>query len=334
MNAYGQLKINSNGEVGIAGEPKPGYKFSTAPGSIAHFGSHVYIDPGNDGSPLRFDMYDEQVRFRPYFNNDGRIGSYNYQFYKIYGRTIYQNGSQITSDERMKENIVSVENAIDKINQLRPVKFDFKADTSIMNIKDNKKREAMLSANKNKLGFIAQEVQMILPHVVEYDEDADVYSMSYIEIIPLLTSAIQEQQKVVNNQYVETAELRERISYLEKEIQIIKTNCCTTEKSTLKRGDMEAVDNPTQTQEPELYQNNPNPFTETTEIKYYLPETISKAMMCIYDMNGKQLKCYNINGNGAGFITIDGNELQAGMYMYTFIADGQVVDSKRMVLTN
>jgi hypothetical protein len=83
-----------------------------------------------------------------------------------------------------------------------------------------------------------------------------------------------------------------------------------------------------------LFQNNQNPFSEVTDIGYYLPETVSKAMICIYDMNGKQLKCYNINSNGNGFITIDGNELQAGMYMYTLIADGKVVDTKRMILTN
>ncbi|MDR1654211.1 MAG: hypothetical protein LBS01_11320 [Prevotellaceae bacterium] len=39
----------------------------------------------------------------------------------------------------------------------------------------------------------------------------------------------------------------------------------------------------------ELYQNAPNPFSENTEIGFYLPQTVSKAILCIYDMNGRQL---------------------------------------------
>jgi len=83
-----------------------------------------------------------------------------------------------------------------------------------------------------------------------------------------------------------------------------------------------------------LYQNSPNPFSVSTKIEYYLPADVQKATIYIYDMNGTQLKSIPLNQKGNGSITINGNELKAGMYMYSLIADGQVVDTKRMILTD
>ena len=48
-----------------------------------------------------------------------------------------------------------------------------------------------------------------------------------------------------------------------------------------------------------LYQNTPNPFSASTEIRYVLPGTSQRAMICIYDMQGKQIKCYNLAGEGS-----------------------------------
>jgi hypothetical protein len=50
-------------------------------------------------------------------------------------------------------------------------------------------------------------------------------------------------------------------------------------------------------------------------------------------MNGVQLKSYSIPEKGKGNITIQGAEFSAGMYLYALIADGKVIDTKRMILT-
>jgi flagellar hook assembly protein FlgD len=81
-----------------------------------------------------------------------------------------------------------------------------------------------------------------------------------------------------------------------------------------------------------LKQNYPNPFSESMRINYYLPDDIQKATIYIYDMNGKQLKSIPLNQKGNGSITIKGSELKAGMYMYALITDGQIIDTKRMIL--
>jgi hypothetical protein len=255
------------------------------------------------------------------------------------------------SDLNKKENIQHIEKPSNQLLNINGVTYNFKKEenlivnTDVLQINPVSNADSIYPGDieysdinkydpsgKNYYGFIAQEVELIYPELVSTNEKGEKF-VSYMEFIPILVEAFKEQQKVIDKQDVESAKLLERIAKLENEVQMIKTNCCNSAKPILKSGEMEELDNSTQTPEPELFQNNPNPFSETTEIKYYLPETISNAMICIYDMNGKQLKCYNIESDGTGFITIDGNELHAGMYMYSLIADGKVVDTKRMVLT-
>ncbi len=84
---------------------------------------------------------------------------------------------------------------------------------------------------------------------------------------------------------------------------------------------------------PALYQNTPNPFTADTHIRYCLPESVQQADLYIYDMQGKQVKRITVSDRGESAVTLHGSELQAGMYIYALIADGQEVDSKRMILT-
>jgi hypothetical protein len=84
---------------------------------------------------------------------------------------------------------------------------------------------------------------------------------------------------------------------------------------------------------PTLAQNIPNPFSNTTRIDIYLPETVKNAVLYVYNMQGVQIKSFNINERGTTSVTIEGYTLQAGMYLYTLIADGKEVDTKKMILT-
>ncbi|MGB4414985.1 MAG: T9SS type A sorting domain-containing protein, partial [Paludibacter sp.] len=84
---------------------------------------------------------------------------------------------------------------------------------------------------------------------------------------------------------------------------------------------------------PILDKNIPNPFNTSTTIGYYLPTMTANASIYVYDMNGIQLKSYPITEKGKGNVIIQGSELNAGMYLYALIADGKVIDTKRMILT-
>jgi hypothetical protein len=82
-----------------------------------------------------------------------------------------------------------------------------------------------------------------------------------------------------------------------------------------------------------LFQNNPNPFSEATEIKMTLPETTREAHVRVYNLEGKELKNIQVDKRGEASIKISANDLPAGMYLYALIVDGKVVDTKRLILT-
>ena len=82
-----------------------------------------------------------------------------------------------------------------------------------------------------------------------------------------------------------------------------------------------------------LLQNAPNPFTSETQIKMTLPDDVRYASLMIYNLSGKQIKTVLVNDRGEVSVKISGNELSAGMYLYSLIADGKVVDTKRLILT-
>ena len=82
-----------------------------------------------------------------------------------------------------------------------------------------------------------------------------------------------------------------------------------------------------------LHQNIPNPFTQRTQINFYIPENVKTAQICIYNLQGKQIKQIPVTQRGEGSQWISGSELTAGMYLYTLIMDGKEVDTKQMILT-
>src|SRR5574344_337818 len=81
-----------------------------------------------------------------------------------------------------------------------------------------------------------------------------------------------------------------------------------------------------------LYQNTPNPFKENTEIRFQLSADAKNSLICIFDMQGKMLKQISIDPSQSS-ITIDGTEFNAGMYLYSLVINGNEIDTKRMILT-
>lgn len=80
-----------------------------------------------------------------------------------------------------------------------------------------------------------------------------------------------------------------------------------------------------------LNQNDPNPFAEQTRIRYNIPDEINKAEIIFFDNNGKVLKTVIVNERGNGSIQVYASNLSSGIYTYSLIADGKLIDSKKMV---
>lgn len=94
------------------------------------------------------------------------------------------------SDERLKENIYPIDNALSRVGQLEGIYFDWK------------------KGGDRQVGVIAQQVEKVLPEVVSQDKDSYL-SVDYSKIVPLLIEAINEQKSLI-------ADLEDRLSNLEK----------------------------------------------------------------------------------------------------------------------
>ena len=90
-----------------------------------------------------------------------------------------------TSDIRLKENIRPILNAIDKVKAINGVYFDWKDEVLETRPEDWKQKE--------DVGVIAQEIQAVLPEVVDTRDDGTL-AVNYEKIVPLLIEAIKEQQ--------------------------------------------------------------------------------------------------------------------------------------------
>jgi hypothetical protein len=114
------------------------------------------------------------------------------------------------SDKRLKTSQQSIDYGIKTIMRLNPKRYTQKSgsfvDGKLKLSKDNKNQD-------NTIGFIAQELYEIVPEAVyrPVDENSDFWSIDYEKLIPVLTSAIQEQQKMID-------QLKEDIVKLQKEV--------------------------------------------------------------------------------------------------------------------
>ena len=89
-------------------------------------------------------------------------------------------GANYLSDVRHKKNVKDLTTGLDAVEKLRPVTFEWKAP------KDK-------GMEGTQTGFIAQEVEKILPSTVMTEDNAEkTKHMKYNELIPVLTKAIQE----------------------------------------------------------------------------------------------------------------------------------------------
>ena len=207
------INISSTGNVGIS---------STAPSKKLHVNVGDRDDDGLVIDQQNFDFeieLDDSNNDRVRFNNTNNAGQFslgfndgnqfiwdNNEFYPVnnriinLGRTnnrwdnfyvdnIFYAGATQDSDKRLKKNIVPLYEGLKTVQKLKSYSYNFK------------------KGNTDKLhyGFIAQEIIEILPDLVSVsDGEEKLMGVNYIEVIPILVTAVQEQQ--------------EQIEYLQKQV--------------------------------------------------------------------------------------------------------------------
>lgn len=297
-----------NGNFGV------GQFWGGTPRRLFDVNGHSYFSclPAQCG--FYFEDYNYRPILRPQWTNTMYIGKYDRYIYRIYSTYIHANTIYTTSDENIKENITNLHTSLDSIMRIRPAKFDYKASyfsDSLGNLNSE------LEANRiNNIGFIAQEVKEVFPELVKFNEESELYEINYIGFIPELVKAIQE--------------LTNRVKVLE--------NHLLSESNSNKNATLDNVNgsenNSSDNGDAYLLQNAPNPFSLQTEISFYIPENASNAMIIVHDMQGTEKKQYPITNVGSGTIIINGYEFTAGLYTYSLVVDGVLIDTKKMLLTS
>ena len=97
------------------------------------------------------------------------------------------------SDIKIKKNIRTIDNALWKVQQLRGVYYTH-----------------IIEGTKN-IGLIAQEVEGIIPEVVNYNERTDMKGVNYANLTALLINAIKEQQEIIEAQNDRISKIEEKL---------------------------------------------------------------------------------------------------------------------------
>ena len=243
-------------------------------------------------------------------------------------------GGYFGSDFKLKKNIHKIHSPLETVKKLNGVQYDY-TDT-LNSAKFERYKYSELKdphANRQRIGLIAQEVESVLPGVVKTLDDST-KAISYTDIIALLVEAVKEQQQLFSAQSQKIKELEKEISENNtfKDPRSSRKKMVASSSSSNEKEISEPVEEEDITTNAFLFQNTPNPFTAETEIKYFVPLNANNAVVYVFSLNGNLLFTKQIDKLGNGSVSISGNELEAGMYIYTLSVDGQEIDSKRMIL--
>lgn len=326
-----QIKVTNGGKVGIG---------TNNPQNNLHIYGNQFIDSYNTlnyGSALKVKVYNPLA-----CSYHLEYGGRDVFYVSADGWLWTLKGGYFGSDIKLKEDISDIKSPLATIRQMRGVKYKYK-ENSFIEEKESMYSDSILNGFSNlnnlkvresmRIGLIAQEVEQIVPEVVKTMPDST-KAIAYTDLIALLIEGIKEQQ-------IQIETLQNLVYSQEQDLIKIKDdveNCCSSneEDTNLKSGSIDNKDNTGESNNYEtakLYENIPNPFSQNTTIKYEIPTSTISAQIIIHNMEGIELKSFPISTKGAGYITINGTELQAGMYLYTLLINNQIVDTKRMLLT-
>ncbi len=240
---------------------------------------------------------------------------------------VYCTGAYLPSDPNLKTNIRPMP-AVDAIlNELHPKTYFF--DSTGQNARLNLPRGL-------QYGLLSTEVELVLPDLIHeqteparYDSLGNVVdasfsfkSVNYVALIPILLQKIKDHEAEIDSLRSNT---NDRLNQLEAAINA----CCTSGAARSSRSEVDVTLSSENTII--LNQNDPNPFAEQTRITFTIPQDVAEAKIIFFNNSGKVLQTVNINERGEGQMNVYGEKLSSGIYSYSLIADGKVIDTKKMV---
>jgi hypothetical protein len=258
------------------------------------------------------------------------------------------------SDGRAKKNIRTDVPGLAFINRLRPVTYnlDLAAIDALLKVDltgnsnnplvkplspelvaiNKQAREA--KEKQLQTGFVAQDVEKIAQSIgydfsgVDVDE-AGIYGLRYAEFVVPLVKAVQELSEQNDRLQTQNNQMQAQINELSGLVSgLLKKDAVLA----LRSGNVGEVMQEMVSSGASLQQNSPNPFSQSTVIRYTLPKTDKQAQMVISNTVGNIVRQIPLQAGTDG-ITIEGGALSAGVYYYSLYVGNGLVDTKKMILT-
>jgi len=245
-----------------------------------------------------------------------------------------------TSDRRLKKNIVSMKESLSKLMKVKLYGYEYK-DSGVF-----------------RYGVMAQEIQELFPHSIgkigkageEYlTVNPNNIMFTGLKATQELGKMVIEQEEQINDLEAENEVLRaeleaERNRNDEQEarlaaIEALLANQATTTRpantETQPKPVISSININAADDTPQLEQNIPNPFSQSTTIPYYLPEYTRSATLVIRDMTGKMIAKHTLSaqkGEGKIQVNIDNAQLRGSTYSYSLYVNDQLINTKKMTL--
>ena len=157
--------------------------------------------------------------------------------------------------------------------------------------------------SKQHYSLSADQLEEVFPDLVYENEDGT-KSINYVEMVPILVQAIGElKNEILEMRGGAARKVATNVDGVGEGVQVLS-----------------------------LGQNRPNPFGTTTDIEVSVPENVQSAFVYVYDLQGKEVQQVDVTGRGKQNVQLNAAELVDGMYLYSLIADGQVVETRRMIV--
>ena len=230
----------------------------------------------------------------------------------------YVNNNPFTSpneSESRSRKSNSLKEVLPRVQQLQPL---------TKKITDDNRKETW--------GFQAEEVAQLFPAIIPEKNGQKGIIYDYFGILSI--KAIQELSVLVEEQQSEITDRDELIQDQQTAIEDLQADVAEL-KALLEKVLSKATTTTIQSatiDETKLGQNLPNPFNNSTQIPYTIPNTAQKANMLIHSINGQLIKTIAINSFGEGMVELQTIGLSKGQYIYSLEVDGHLVETRQMQL--
>lgn len=160
-------------------------------------------------------------------------------------------------------------------------------------------------SKKAEIGFLAQDVEKVFPEVVRGVDGIEGKSISYSHMVPILVEAIKEQQTAIQSLTVKLEELQKKWDITNK---------------------------PTNTVGSKLIKSFPNPTDGDATVKLFIENKVKDAKIVVSTINGQVVNSYTITERGDVSYSINNQNQENGVYIYSLLIENQKIDSQKIIL--